>query len=243
MARVVVTSPLNADLTTSGKGRTRCQVSCQKARSFRGRGPSPNVDTLLVLAGGESRRFGRPKAFIEVAGRPMVRRVVDELAPLADELVVSVANAEMVDRLRPILPEAQFARDRNPGRGPIEGFAQGFEMARGDMVLVAPCDAPLIRAGLYRLLRESVRDHDAAVPRFDVLDPMRGVYRTSAVVRLLVTAQESIPSPSALVDRLATVFVGQDEIRTVDPDLSSFSDVNTREDLADILRRIRRTAK
>jgi len=81
------------------------------------------------------------------------------------------------------------------------------------------------------------------VPRFDVLDPMRGVYRTSAVVRLLVTAQESIPSPSALVDRLATVFVGQDEIRTVDPDLSSFSDVNTREDLADILRRIRRTAK
>lgn len=173
----------------------------------------------------------------------MVRRVVDELAPLADELVVSVANAEMADRLRPILSEAQFARDRHPGRGPIEGFARGFEMAHGDMVLVAPCDAPLIRASLYRLLRESVQDHDAAVPRFDVLDPMRGVYRRSSVLRLLVIAQESIPSPSALVDRLATVFIGQDEIRTVDPDLSSFLDVNTQEDLVDILQRIRRTAK
>ena len=167
----------------------------------------------------------------------MVRRVFDSVGSLAAEVVVSVADSRMAENLAEALPGAVFAVDRRRAMGPIEGILRGFEMAQGERILVAPCDAPLIRPGLYRLLLDSLGDREAAVPRFDVLDPVRAVYRKAAVMRVL-DRSPSVPSPSALVDRLRTVFVAPDRIRGVDPDLSSFFDVNTRDDLAEALRRV-----
>jgi len=192
--------------------------------------------SALILAGGTSERFGRPKALIELAGRPLIVHVADAMGSLADETIVSVAGPEMEGRIRPFLPHAVFARDRRPGAGPIEGFRQGFRAAAGEVVLVAPCDAPLLRPALYRLLLGVLGDHDAAVPKFDVLDPVRAVYRRKRVLEVLDAAPD-VPSPSALVDRLQVVFLGPDQIRTADPDLASFLDVDTQKDLDEVVRR------
>ena len=195
-----------------------------------------------MLAGGESRRFGRPKALVDVGGKPMVRRVVDAIGPLAGELVVSVATSEMVSALQPILPEAAFSIDRRSDRGPIEGFRGGFDVAIGDRVLVAPCDAPLLRPELYRLFLRSLGRHECVVSKFDVFDPLRAIYRRPVVTRIL-RSDESIASPSALVDRLRPRFVDPDRIRAVDPDLSSFLDVNTQGDLDEVLARLERQSR
>lgn len=37
--------------------------------------------SLLVLAGGDSRRMGRPKAWLEVGDTTLLRYVVERLAP------------------------------------------------------------------------------------------------------------------------------------------------------------------
>ena len=169
-----------------------------------------------------------------------MRRVADVMVGLAQEMLVSVASAEMEAILRPVLPEAGFVVDRRDGQGPIEGFRCGFEAARGDRVLVAPCDAPLLRADLYRLLVEALGDREAAVPRFDVIDPVRAVYRRTAVLKML-DGDVEVASPSGLVDRLDAVFVDPPRLRRADPDLSSFLDVNREEDLEDVLWRLSAT--
>jgi len=194
--------------------------------------------SALILAGGASKRFGRPKALIELAGRPLIVYVADAMGSLADEMIVSVANPEMEGRIRSVLPDVVFARDERPGSGPIEGFRQGFRTGRGEVVLVAPCDAPLLRPQLYQLLLDVLGDYDAAVPKFDVLDPVRAVYRRTRVLEAL-DAVSGVPSPSALVDRLRAVFVAADQIRLVDPSLGSFLDVNTPEDLHLVLEKMR----
>ncbi len=188
------------------------------------------MDTALILAGGESARFGRPKALVDIGGNPMIRWVIDAVTPLGDEVVVSVANSRMADRIRPIAPQARFVVDRREGVGPIEGIARGFETARGERVIVAPCDAPLLRSELYRLLLEVLGEFDAAVPRLEAIDPVRAVYQRRRVLEVL-NRSRGIPSPSALVDRLRCRFVDADRIRAVDPDLTSFWDVNNPADL------------
>ena len=199
--------------------------------------PESLAASALILAGGASKRFGQPKALIDMAGRPLIARVAAAIASLTDETIVSVADRALEERIRSILPRAVFARDVRPGRGPIEGFHRGFRAATGDLLLVAPCDAPFLQPPLYRLLLDVLEEHDAAVPKFEVLDPVRAVYRRASVLEVLAASPE-VASPSALVDRLHCVFVGPDRIRAVDPGLVSFFDMNTHADLDEALQRM-----
>ncbi|MGQ0796439.1 MAG: molybdenum cofactor guanylyltransferase [Methanobacteriota archaeon] len=195
----------------------------------------------LILAGGASRRFGSPKAFAPFAGRPMIARVADVLQAFVGELVVSVADASRGAEVGRVLQATEgtgrsltprIVVDSRRDRGPIEGLSRGLRAARGDPVLVAPCDAPRLVPDLYRLLLDVLSDFDAAVPRLDAIDPVRAVYRRGPVVDVLEREGDRVESPSGLVDRLHVAFVGERDLRRVDPDLRSFLDVNAPEDLA-----------
>lgn len=185
--------------------------------------------TGLILAGGDSSRFGSWKVLARFRGRPMVRWVADALLSESDELLVSVRSREQAARLQDVLPEARVIPDERHDRGPIEGFAQGFDAARGGVVLVAPCDAPLLQPALYRLLLDVLESHAAAVPRLGVIDPLRAVYRTDAARAGL--AERDPKCPASLVDGLGPVLVEADALREVDPTLVSFLDANRKEDL------------
>src|SRR5438309_9166530 len=206
-------------------------------RLYRERDHVVSVYSALILAGGESRRFGGPKALVEIAGRPLIAHVAHAMASLADETIVSVGSPEREAQVRPVLPGVVFAHDVRQGRGPIEGFHEGFRAARGDLVLVAPCDAPLLRASLYRLLLEVLGDYDAAVPKLNVPDPVRAIYRRDRVMEVL-EASSTVPSPSALVDRLNRVYVPAEQRHGIDPDLASLVDLNTQSDLNEVLHRL-----
>ncbi|SRR5712691_2835519 len=92
------------------------------------------VDTALILAGGFSTRFGRPKALEDVAGKPMVQRVFEAVSPFAGEVIISISDASIADALRPVLSTAEYAVDERRGMGPIEGIRMGTEIARGTVV-------------------------------------------------------------------------------------------------------------
>src|SRR5437879_966408 len=114
----------------------------------------------------------------------------------------------------------------------------GMGVARRDRLPVARCGVPLLLPELYRRLVASLGAHNGAVPKRDVFDPVRAVYRTAALRRILSGPKADLPSPSSLVDRLDAVFVLEDQLRTVDPRLDSFLDVNDASDLEVVLARI-----
>ncbi len=186
--------------------------------------------TGLVLAGGAGRRFGGDKPFAEFAGRPLVRRVCDVLAAHCDEIVISTRVDEDPRRFLEAVPTAKLVSDARGNHGPVEGLRRGFAVARGEVVLVAPCDAPLLRPSLYSGLLDILGDHDAAVPRHEAMDPVRAVYRRGPAIRILEA--DSVASPSALVDRLDAVFLEGADLDAADPGLASFVDVNRPEDIA-----------
>ena len=45
--------------------------------------------TVVIQAGGESRRMGQSKALVPFAGRPLICRMVERLSPVADELIIT----------------------------------------------------------------------------------------------------------------------------------------------------------
>jgi len=118
----------------------------------------------LVLAGGLSRRMGgQEKAFIELAGRPLIAHVIDRLIPQLPHLVLN-ANGDPArfDRFGyPVIA------DRIAGNaGPLAGILAGLEWAAAHapdypFVLSAPADTPFLPQDLARRLIEARQEQKA----------------------------------------------------------------------------------
>ncbi len=134
--------------------------------------------TLLVLGGGESRRMGRPKAWIEVGDTVLVRYVVGRLAPAFSEVMVSFAEPEQMEHLLPY----RVVFDRKRAAGPLAGIEAGLLAARNDVVFVLACDMPYVTRATAEMAVAAARNADAAIPRHDGLfEPVCGAYRKSAL--------------------------------------------------------------
>ena len=134
--------------------------------------------TLLVLAGGASRRMGRPKAWLEVGETILLRWVADRLAPDFAEVLVSFAEPEQLEQ--PVPYRVVF--DRKLAAGPMAGIEAGLAAARLDPVFVIACDMPYVTRGVATVAVAAARMCDAAVPRIGGRpEPVCAAYRKSAL--------------------------------------------------------------
>ncbi len=139
--------------------------------------PTPATATLLVLAGGESRRMGRPKALLPVGGTTLVEWIVERLAPACEGLLVSARDPNAV----PPGLRRHFVGDLHVGAGPLAGVEAGLAATRHPIVVAVACDMPNVTPDLVRLLVAESARHDAAVPRVGGRpEPACAAYRISA---------------------------------------------------------------
>jgi molybdopterin-guanine dinucleotide biosynthesis protein A len=134
--------------------------------------------TLLVLAGGQSRRMGRPKPWIEVGNSILIRYVVERLAPAFAELIVSFAEPEQMEQLVPY----RIVFDRKPNAGPLAGLEAGLHAAHNHVLFAVACDMPYVERSTAEIAVAAARSCDAAIPRHDGLfEPVCGAYRKTAL--------------------------------------------------------------
>src|SRR5437660_2296968 len=94
--------------------------------------------SLLVLAGGTSRRMGRPKAWLEVGETNLLRWMVERLGPAFTEVMVSFAEPEQLLELVPY----RLVFDRKQEGGPLAGIVAGLAAAHDDVLIGVACDMP-----------------------------------------------------------------------------------------------------
>jgi molybdopterin-guanine dinucleotide biosynthesis protein A len=134
----------------------------------------------LILAGGQSRRFGSDKAVHAVAGSPMVARVYAAVAGVADPVLISF-------RSRPTAPPpipARVVLDCYAGAGPLAGLHAGLLAAPAPWLLTVACDLPFItQEALLLLLRHCTPGTRAAVAVDEEghLQPLCECYHTSVL--------------------------------------------------------------
>ena len=134
--------------------------------------------TLLVLAGGDSRRMGRSKPWIEVGNTVLLRYVVERLAPAFSEVMVSFAEPEQMEQHIPY--RVVFDRKRNAG--PLAGLEAGLMAAHHEVLFAVACDMPYVTQSAAEVAVAAARSCDAAIPRHDGLfEPVCGAYRKTAL--------------------------------------------------------------
>lgn len=173
--------------------------------------------------------MGTNKALLEVGGRGMLDRTVELLRPLVDDLFLVADDPGPYSRLGlPVVP------DVHPGRGAVGGIHAALRHAAHPLTLCVACDMPHIGRGLIELLLTSARpDDDAIIPRIGGRpEPLLAVYGRTARAgfeRAISTGQLRVMQA---LEGLRVRFVDEPELRSADPDLRSFVNVNTPGELA-----------
>ncbi len=150
----------------------------------------------VILAGGLSTRMGAEKALVNLAGQPVIARVIARLSPQAAELAIS-ANGDPArfDAFRlQVLPDTTS----RPGEeGPLAGILAGLDWARArghSHVVFAPADAPFLPDDL--VARLGTDDVAITVAESETgLEPLFSLWptRVGDVVRKLYAAGERAP--------------------------------------------------
>jgi len=188
------------------------------------------VLTVAIQAGGESVRMGRDKALIPFLGKALIERVLQRVAPLADEVLVTTNRPESYLFLG--LP---LFSDLAPGRGALGGLFTALSAARHALVAVVACDMPFVSAALLAAERDLLADAslDAVIPQTEGgTEPFHAVYRRETC---LPAIQAAIQAEKWRVDawfpKARLRFLTLEEVLRYDPDRLAFWNVNTPEDL------------
>ena len=182
--------------------------------------------TLVIQAGGESRRMGQDKALLPFLGQPLIQRVVGRLAGLADELLVTTNCPADFQFLK--LP---LVSDDLPGRGALGGLYTALQAARYDCVIVLACDMPFVNPRLLAWQREVWAELavDALVPRSPGgLEPFHAVYRRSTCLGVVRAALDQGQwRANAWFEQVKIHYLEPGEMARLDPQMRSFQNINT----------------
>lgn len=187
--------------------------------------------TLLILAGGESRRMGQPKGLLPVGDTTLIEWVAARLAPTFDHLLV--AGRDQTHLPHGLWPH--LVSDIHPGAGPLAGVEAGLAATRHDIVLAIACDMPEVTPALARRLvaAASAGGVDAAVPRVrGEPEPACAAYRRSAARTIANALSAGRFKAADVLSELKVAWLD-------DEDPLLFANVNTPEDYNAFLERQR----
>jgi molybdopterin-guanine dinucleotide biosynthesis protein A len=186
--------------------------------------------SLVIQAGGESRRIGSDKALLPFLGKALILRPLSRLAGLADEVLVTSNQPDNFHflSLAPI-------PDLLPGYGALGGLYTALSAASHPYVAVVACDMPFASPALlaFELLQLRESGADAVVPHTaSGYEPFHAIYRAETClphVRLALEAGKQ--RVDAWFNQTRIHYLEPDDMLPYDPHSLAFLNINTLDDL------------
>ena len=185
----------------------------------------------IVLAGGQSRRLGRDKAVELLGGQAMIRRVLERVAGLTSENIVVVADEARGTTL-PLLEDTRVAVDVHPGMGSLGGIFSGLAAAGNEWAIVAACDMPFLNADLLGYLLSLREGVDVVAPVVAGRpEPTHALYSRECLPFIEERLRAEELKITGFYGRVRVRYVEERDILRFDPELLSFFNVNSPQDL------------
>ena len=194
----------------------------------------PNHILGVILAGGQSRRFGGgDKGFADLDGRPVLSHVIERFRPQIGRLILN-ANGDL-SRFATFGLEVVADREI-PGQGPLSGILTALEWAKRhapDCTAVATVstDVPFLAPNLIQRLEAERGDRVAIAVSAGRRHPTIAIWPLTSRIAVADALQRGALSVDALAAELNAVAVpfpmGEIDGVTIDP----FFNVNRPEDL------------
>ncbi|MEK5232261.1 molybdenum cofactor guanylyltransferase [Lysinibacillus sp. FSL K6-0232] len=184
----------------------------------------------VLLAGGQSSRYGQPKMFAAFAGRPLYKYSLTALQQQPLDPIIIATNAH----LQPYFAEenVHWLMDKQPHQGPL--FALHTILTAYPEVewfFVVACDMPCMNARfVQQMLGYIDEQYDAIVPQQgERYQPLAALYRRTALAKIMPLIQQKKRNMRALLEQLRVCYVPFAEHE------STFININAQQDWAQII--------
>jgi molybdopterin-guanine dinucleotide biosynthesis protein A len=185
--------------------------------------------SAVMLAGGRSARMGEWKAALQFGPTTILAKMAAELASACEDVVIVAAPSGdlPLDSHSPIT----IVRDEREYQGPVGALARGLDAARRDVAFACSCDLPMLSARVALAMVAMLAQHDAVIAEVGgVLQPLHAVYRRGCAAALRAMEARGERRLQAIAAEINTRRLSEAEMREIDPELTSFMNVNTPED-------------
>ena len=181
--------------------------------------------SVAIIAGGKSVRMGRDKAFVKLAGKPLIRHVIERSRNLDQTETILIANQP--ERYRHLgLP---VFSDVCPNKGSLGGIYTALTYAQSPHTLVIACDMPFIKTELLRFMIAQISDDiDIVVPRVGGYPQgLHAIYSQSCRQPIQEQLAANRLKVIRFYDRMSVCYLDEADYEPYDVDRRSFVNLNT----------------
>ena len=177
----------------------------------------------VVLAGGESRRFGSDKALAQFRGEPLIAHVLRGVCA-AGFAQIAIA-AKDPQRYRSVADEIAYVSGRKielltdvrPIQTPLAGLAAALKASRHALAFACAADMPFAAdPALIDALTAAIDGHDVALPEAGgSLQPLCGLWRRDACLEIAeeLLAGQRVVGPRAILPHVRAAKLDWADIR------------------------------
>ena len=200
--------------------------------------------TGFLLAGGASRRMGRPKAALVLSGETMLSRQIRLLRAVSRQAFIVGATARFSGGMDGHVEDlgVTILADELPGRGPLAGISAALARTRTEFNLILSCDLPWMEAAFLRFLcRHAFKGGDEVtlpVSRGGGDEPLCAVYRRRALWAIRTTLAAGQNQVSRSFAKVRVERLTWPEIARAGFPARIFDNMNTPDDYQAVLRRL-----
>ena len=183
--------------------------------------------TGVILVGGKSRRMGRDKAFLKVAGKPLIERLLDLFrASFAQIVLVGDREERFAGYGLPVFP------DIYPGSS-LGGLYTGLLHAATEYIFVSSCDIPFPNGDVLRYLCSLRNGYDAVVQtNANGYEPLFALYSKNCLEPIRALLDSGDFCAYAYYPQVRVRYVPYEELAHLDRDGRAFLNINTPEEFA-----------
>ena len=206
----------------------------------------------IILAGGKGQRFQtsngnwQDKALAYLDNKPLIVHAIENIKDVAEEIIVVVNEEARKEEYRDIIAnfgirKARFVTDLkiNSLSGPLIAIYTGLKYSEAEYCLTIPSDVPMLNPKVADYLYKEIKESYACVPMWPngSLETLLMVLNRKISLKIsevLCYLKRNHPD-DIIRGTQKTLFLSPlGKIKNLDPELKSFVNVNSQEDLTSL---------
>lgn len=188
-----------------------------------------NNCTGVILAGGQNSRFaGKNKALLRIDGKRILDCIYEVFSILFDKIILVTNDPQQYMEWN-----LDIVTDIFPIRSSLTGIHAGLFYITTPYAFFAACDVPFLKKELVETLFNGVEPNiDIVIPETSKgFEPLCSIYSKRCLQPIEAQIEKNSFKIQKIFQKVRVKKISENILRTVDPDLLSFSNINTPDDL------------